>query len=81
AKLLQRGLRDEAIEFCRKFWLPTFATPFAGLDYVQALEEAGRVQEGIDVLKAMLPYLLPEYRSFVDKRLHHLESKSLVRGR
>ncbi|GAA5343891.1 hypothetical protein PLACP1_00510 [Planifilum fimeticola] len=81
AKLLQRGLRDEVIEFCRKFWLPTFATPFAGLDYVQALEEAGRVQEGIGVLKEMLPYLLPEYRSFVDKRLHHLESKSLVRGR
>jgi len=81
AKMRQRGLRDEVIDFCRKFWVPTFATPFAGLDYVQALEEAGRVQDGIDVLKAMLPYLLPEYRSFVDQRLHHLESKSLVRRR
>jgi tetratricopeptide (TPR) repeat protein len=81
AKLRQRGLRDEVIQFCKKFWMSTFATPFAGLDYVQALEESGRVVEGIDVLKAMSPYLLPEYRSFVDQRLHHLESKSLVRGR
>jgi len=81
AKMRQRGLRDEVIEFCQKYWVPTFATPFAGLDYVQALEEAGRVPEGIGVLQAMLPYLLPEYRSFVDQRLHHLESKSLVRRR
>lgn len=81
AKMCQRGLRDEVIRFCQKYWVPTFATPFAGLDYVQALEEEGMVSEGIGVLKAMLPYLLPEYRSFVDKRLHHLQNKSLVRGR
>ena len=57
-KMRQRGLRDEVIEFCQKYWVPTLRRP-SPIDYVQALEEAGRVPEGIGVLQAMLPYLLP----------------------
>ncbi|SDX36519.1 Tetratricopeptide repeat-containing protein [Marininema mesophilum] len=73
--LFRHGLCDELIQMAEKYWTPQFLTPYAGLDYVAALEEQGEIRGAIDVLNEMIAKSEEEYRVILKLRIHHLEKK------
>jgi tetratricopeptide (TPR) repeat protein len=73
--LSKHGCRDEVISLCDQYWQAEYSTPFAVLDYAQALVDAGRVREAVDRLQQALDFVLPEYVHLVEQKLTELKQR------
>ncbi|OYD06154.1 tetratricopeptide repeat protein [Paludifilum halophilum] len=77
ALLHKRDEWEELIRLGESYWTPAFLTPFPGMDYAEALEKEGRVEEAVHVLEETLSSVEPEYRQMVQLRRHRLAEKKV----
>lgn len=73
--LSKHGCRDEVIMLCDQYWRAEYSTPFAVMDYAQALVEVGRVREALDRLQQAFDFVLPEYVHLVERKLAELKQQ------
>jgi len=73
--LSKHGCRDELITLCDQYCRTNHSTPFAVLDYAQALVEAGRIEEAVDRLQQASNFVLPEYVHLVERKLSELKQR------